>query len=73
MQAHKYNVGTEYKTRGKHPRLCIVSDLMTLTNSKGETVKTFYKSEHSFLGQTITDHEVVETTIARGLITSKLL
>jgi hypothetical protein len=61
-------IGVKYKTRGKHPRLCTVVDKLETYNSKGELVKTRYVSEHTFLGQTVTDRDVLDITILRGEI-----
>lgn len=67
---HKFPIGTKFQTRtGKASRLCTVIDHMTVTNSKGEVVKTFYQASHDFCGQQVIDHDVCEVTIARGLIT----
>lgn len=64
----KYPVGTKFKTRGKAPRTCTVVDYLTTTNLAGEVVKVRYVATHEFMGQTITDRDVVATTIALGLI-----
>jgi hypothetical protein len=61
-------IGVVYKTRGKHPKICTVVDRLETYNTKGELVKTRYVSEHEFLGQTVTDNDVVPTTILRGRI-----
>ena len=61
-------IGVVYKTRGKHPKICTVVDRLETYNSKGELVKTRYVSEHEFLGQTVTDNDVVPVTILRGRI-----
>jgi len=59
-------IGVVYKTRHKKPRICTVVDKLETYNSKGELVKTRYVSEHEFLGQIVTDYDVVPTTILRG-------
>lgn len=64
----KYPIGTKFKTRGKAPRECVVVDYLTTTNMQGDIVKQRYVAQHTFLGQTVADYDVVETTIARGLI-----
>lgn len=61
-------IGTQYKTRGKAPRLCTVTDILKTYNSKGELVKIRYVATHTFLGQTVTNDDVVETTIRMGQI-----
>jgi hypothetical protein len=45
-----------------------VVDKLETYNGKGELVKTRYVSEHEFLGQTVTDNDVVPVTILRGRI-----
>jgi hypothetical protein len=40
---------------------------MTVTNSAGEVVKVYYQATHEFMGQTVTEHEVCDTTIAMGI------
>ena len=64
----KYPIGTQYRTRGKAPRLCTVVDYHTTTNLAGEIVRERYVSTHQFAGQTVTNSDVVAVTIARGLI-----
>lgn len=71
MRTHKYKIGQQFKTRGKHPKLCTVTELLTLTNSKGEVVEIRYEAKHEFMGQIVTDYSVPETTIAMGLIEDK--
>jgi len=56
-------IGKQYKTRGKHPKLCTVVDVHTTRNQKGEIVKVRYVSEHVFLNQKVIDKDVGKTTI----------
>ena len=64
----KFKIGTKFRTMGKAPRLCTVVDIHSTYNVNGELVKIRYVAEHEFIGQTIRDSDVVETTIARGLV-----
>ncbi len=65
----EYVVGTQFKTRGKSPRLCTVQDCHKTYNIKGELVKVRYVVTHEFVfGQIVTDYDVVAATIALGLI-----
>jgi hypothetical protein len=64
----RFEIGTQYKSSGKHSRVCTVVDQMTVTNAAGEVVKRYYKSTHEFMGQTITEHEVCDATIARNIL-----
>ena len=65
---HRFPIGTKYRTGGKHPITCTVIDHLTTTNSKGELVAARYVTAHEFCGQTVTETDVVDTTIARGLL-----
>ena len=64
----RFKVGQRFKTRGKHPSVCVVVDILRTFNLAGECVSLRYVATHEFCGQTITDHDVVDATIARGLI-----
>lgn len=68
MREPKFKIGQQYKTMGKHPKICTIIDIHKTYNSNGEMVKLSYVSQHEFCGQMLTDNDVVETTIARGLI-----
>lgn len=65
-------IGTKFiKQRGKHTnkeRVETVTDILKTYNLAGELVKTRYVAEHDFLGQKVTDRDVVDVTIQRGLI-----
>lgn len=63
----EYEIGTKYMSRGKHPILCTVTDILKTYNSAGELVKVRYISEHEFCGQMVKDYDVLATTIARGI------
>lgn len=63
----EYEIGTKYMSRGKHPKICTVTDILKTYNSVGELVKVRYISEHEFCGQMVKDYDVVATTIARGI------
>lgn len=62
----KFPIGTRYKTRGRYPRTCTVVDILTTYNAKGEKVGFRYVSTHEMLGQTVTDYDVVEASVALG-------
>ena len=64
----KYPIGTQYYTRGKHPRLCTVRDVWKTYNSAGELVATRYVADHEAMGQTVTEYHIVETMIAMGVV-----
>ena len=64
----EYSIGTKFKTRGKAPKVCIVTDILKTYNSAGDLVKTRYQASHEFMGQIVTDYDLCATTIAMGLI-----
>lgn len=64
----KYEIGTAFKTRGNHPRTCVVTDIYRTYNSQDKLVRLRYVATHQFSDQTVTDYDVVETTISRGLL-----
>ena len=69
----RFPVGTKFKTQHRDGRktwyrINRVTDIWTTYNLDGQLVKTRYVATHEFCGQTVTDYDVVETTIARGLI-----
>jgi hypothetical protein len=65
----EFPIGTEYMTRGKHPRKCRVIDVWKTYNSAGELVHTRYVTEHEFCSQMVREFDVVQTTIAMGRVT----
>lgn len=68
MHAHRFPIGTQYMSRGKNPRVCTVVDQLTTTNSRGEAVAVRYITSHEFCGQAVTQTDVVDATIALGLL-----
>lgn len=68
-QTPRFKIGTTFTPQGrKGAGVHTVTDVLTTRNSKGEVVKIRYEATHEFCGQTLTDTDVLETTIARGLI-----
>jgi hypothetical protein len=67
---HRFPIGTQFAVRRgpKRTDICTVTDHLTTTNSRGEVVRERYMATHPFCGQTITDDDVVDPTIARGLL-----
>lgn len=62
----RFKIGTKFKTRGKHKRECEVTDILYTFNSTGDLVMVRYVATHDFCGRSMTDYDVVETTIAMG-------
>jgi hypothetical protein len=63
-----YPIGTVYTTRGKHPRVCTVTDVWTTFDAQGALVRVRYVCSHDFASQTVRETDVCATTIAMGLI-----
>tara|TARA_R100000655_G_scaffold110083_1_gene167455 strand:+ start:867 stop:1121 length:255 start_codon:yes stop_codon:yes gene_type:complete len=64
----KFPIGTQYMPMRKNTYLCTVKDIHKTFNNSGDLVRTSYVATHEFCGQTITESDVTETTIARGVI-----
>ena len=68
-QLPRFAPGTQYIPQGrKHPDLHTVTDVLTTRNLAGALVSIRYVSTHTFLGQTLTNCDVIDPTIARGLV-----
>jgi hypothetical protein len=69
----KYPVGTVFTKRVAKgvTQECTVVDFEVTRNLAGEIVRARYVTSHSFLGQTILERDVVQTTIDRALWTDK--
>ena len=63
-----YPVGTQFKTRGKAPKLCTVEDQLYTYNSEGELVGFKYVASNVTLGQKVYDYDVSPATVVRGLV-----
>lgn len=63
----KFAIGTKFIPRGLDS-IHKVIDCHVTTDHKGEIVKERYVASHVFMGQEIITSDIVETTIARGLI-----
>jgi hypothetical protein len=60
-------IGTKFIRRGtKRKDVETVVDILTTTNSLGEIVAVRYVSTHDFMGQKVTDSDIVSATILRG-------
>ena len=71
MNEPKYEIGQKFKTRGKHSKICIITEILRTYNSKDKLVKVSYQAEHELMGQTITNYDLPEATITRGKIDNK--
>lgn len=64
----RFPVGTQYMSSGKNPRLCTVVDVYVTRNLAGEMVAMRYVSEHDLMGNKVLDYDVVDVTIAKGIV-----
>lgn len=68
VQEPRFKIGTKFVPNRKHKITCTVVDILKTYNSQDTLVKVRYVATHDFMGQTVTDHDVLDTTIARGLV-----
>ena len=62
-------IGTKFIRRGsKRKDIETVTDILTTYNSKGEIVHIRYVATHEFMGQVVTDSDIVKTIILRSEI-----
>lgn len=62
-------IGTRFIRRNsKRKDIETVVDILTTTNLKGEIVSVRYVATHEFMGQIVTDSDIVKTTILRSEI-----
>ena len=67
-QEPQFAIGQQFMTRCREPHLCTIIDVHKTYNAAGELVKYRYVATHEFMGQTLTDCEVPEAMVARGII-----
>lgn len=65
----RFPIGTKFLSNGKRKDVCTVVDILkTYSTKQGELVKIRYVASHMFCGQVVLDNDVVDTTIARNLV-----
>ncbi len=66
----KYPIGTKFFSRNKRKDIYTVIDYLTTTNLKGEVVKVRYIANTDFMGQKLTDYDVIEgsITMSHGML-----
>ena len=62
----QYPIGTRFTPLGKFQTENTVTDILKTYNSKGDLVRVRYVATHTFMGQTVTHHDIAPATIARG-------
>lgn len=64
----RFCIGERFQLRkGKHRRDARVVDILKTFNAAGELVRVRYVAEYEFAGQTVTDSDICDTTLARAL------
>ena len=61
-----FPIGYKYVANNKRKDVCTVVDYLTTTNKNGDIVGFRYVATHVFLGQVVTDYDVVHFTIQRA-------
>lgn len=65
----RFKIGQQFiRQHTKRKDVETITDILTTRNTSDEVVKIRYVAEHDFMGQTVTDYDVLDTTIAKGLI-----
>jgi hypothetical protein len=68
LQTPENLIGVQYMTRGKSPRLCTVVDKHTTYAMDGSIFRERYVSTYDFIGQLMTNYDVVRTTIVMNQV-----
>ena len=63
----RFQIGQQFLSPGKHPRLCTITDIFKTFNSENELVRVRYVASHEFMGRVIVDADVCDATVARGI------
>jgi hypothetical protein len=63
----RFKIGQQF-IRYASRRVCTIVDIHRTYNQAGELVKLRYVTTHELAGRTVTDYDVVDTTIARSLV-----
>jgi len=65
-----FNIGQQFiRQQHKHKHLETIVDILeTKSTVTGEIVSRRYVSTHNFMGQVVTDHDVLHTTISRSCL-----
>ena len=69
MRTQKYGAGTKFIRKSgkrKNKQVETITDVYRTYNNANELIKIRYVATHEFIGNTITDYDVLETTISRS-------
>lgn len=64
----RFKVGDKFYHSFKFKIVATIVDIHKTYNLANELVKVRYVATHPFNGQTITDYDVIDTTVARNFI-----
>jgi hypothetical protein len=65
----RFNIGDQFIRQGRKNKYTeTITDILKTYNNAGELVKIRYVASHDFCGQKVIDSDIVDATIARGLI-----
>lgn len=62
----RFLLGTRFLSAGKHPHVCVVTDILRTLNLSGELVGVQYVAEHDFCGQKIGGRHL-DIEVAKGV------
>ena len=63
----RFAIGTRFVHANGH-RESVVQDILRTYNAKGELVRIRYVAVRTLAGMPVTDYDMLETTIAKGLV-----
>jgi hypothetical protein len=63
----RFSIGQQFTPIGKAKRVYTIRDILRTYNHSGQLVRIRYLATCEFMGQVLTDYDVNETTIARGI------
>lgn len=73
MSKQRFPIGLTYTLKRKNSKqVRTIVDYLQTFNLNGDLVNIRYVTEHSFMGQTIRDYDVIEVSIARCLPENEL-
>lgn len=62
----RFLLGTRFLSAGKHPHVCVVTDILRTFNLSEELVGVQYVAEHVFMGQKI-EARYLDIDVAKGV------
>jgi hypothetical protein len=62
----RFLLGTRFQTLEKHPKTCMVTDILRTFNLSGELVEVRYVGEHVYLSQKV-EAVYMDIQVAKGI------